>query len=107
MRCVRLRGPPRGRWPEWRCGGPLIGKGWPSGGAVEQSRDEELRAQGWTRQFLADEPRLSEAVDLYRSLGLEVHLEPLSPAEEGECRSCLEANLERFKVIYTRPTRGG
>lgn len=74
---------------------------------MEQSRDEELRAQGWTRQFLADEPRLSEAVDLYRSLGLEVHLEPLSPAEGGECRSCLEADLERFRVIYTRPTRGG
>jgi hypothetical protein len=71
------------------------------------SAEEELRRQGWTRQFTADEPRLSEAVELYRSLGLEVHLEPFSPAGEGECRSCLEANLERFKVIYTRPTRGG
>ncbi len=62
---------------------------------------------GWTKQFVAAEPRLSEAVELYRSLGLEVRLEPLPPAEEGECRSCLEANLERFKVIYTRPAREG
>ena len=85
----------------------MVKRGWPSGGAVEQSRDEELRAQGWTRQFLADEPRLSEAVDLYRSLGLEVHLEPLSLAEERECQRCLEANPERFKVIYTRPMQGG
>lgn len=63
--------------------------------------------EGWTKQFVAAEPRLSEAVELYRSLGLEVRLEPLSPAEEGEeCRSCLEANRERFKVIYTRPAKG-
>ncbi len=89
------------------CRGPLIRGNWPVGGEVGQSREEELRAQGWTRQFLADEPRLSEAVELYRSLGLEVHLEPLPPEGEGECRSCLEADPGRFRVIYTRPIHGG
>ncbi|MEJ5378330.1 MAG: hypothetical protein WHX93_17280 [bacterium] len=63
---------------------------------------------GWTRQFVASEPRLSEAVELYRSLGLEVRLEPVSPGSlEGECLQCLEAAPDRFKVIYTRPVDGG
>jgi len=66
-------------------------------------REEELAAQGWTRQFVANEPRLSEAVELYESLGMEVLLEPLpADAEEGECRSCLDVAPEQFRIIYTR-----
>jgi hypothetical protein len=68
-------------------------------------REEELLAQGWTRQFVANEPRLSEAVEVYRSLGLEVHLEPLpAQAQEGECRTCLDVAPEQFRIIYTRPS---
>ena len=67
------------------------------------SRDEELRSQGWKKQFSTCEPRLSEAVELYRSLGYEVHLEPLpEKAEGGECRTCLEVDLGRYRTIYTR-----
>lgn len=70
------------------------------------SRDEELRVQGWTRQFVANEPRLSEAVELYRSLGFEVHLEPLPQEAKGdECTACLDAAPELFRIIYTRPSR--
>jgi hypothetical protein len=66
-------------------------------------REEELLAQGWTRQFVAGEPRLSEAVELYQSLGYEVLMEPLpARAEEGECRSCLEVDMDRYRIIYTR-----
>ncbi len=64
--------------------------------------------EGWTRQFVAAEPRLSEAVELYRSLGLEVRLEPVTPGSlKGECVQCLEAAPDRFKVIYTRPVDRG
>jgi len=68
------------------------------------SRQQELENQGWTRQFTADEPRLSEAVEEYRELGFEVHLEPLDPQEmqQGECSSCLMAQCDRYKIIYTR-----
>ena len=63
--------------------------------------------EGWTRQFMADEPRLSEAVELYKSLGFEVHLEPVVPDESSEeCTACLEAMCNRYKTIYTRPVEG-
>ena len=75
-------------------------------------REAQLRAEGWARQFMADEPRLSEATEEYRSLGFEVRLEPVDPvacASGSECRACLAdpATAARFKVIFTRPRSGG
>jgi hypothetical protein len=67
------------------------------------SREEELKKEGWVRQFTTDEPRLSEAVELYESIGVEVRLEPWDLGElEDECDECLAAYPERFKTIYTR-----
>jgi hypothetical protein len=72
------------------------------------STQRELEQQGWTRQFTTDEPRLSEAVALYRSLGLEVHLEPVLPGTpDAGCGECyLPQCADRHKVIYTRPAKG-
>lgn len=67
----------------------------------KSTRQAELEAQGWTACFSADEPRLSEAVELYESLGLEVHLEPLRP-DSDECTSCLENSFNPCRMIYTR-----
>jgi len=70
----------------------------------KSSRQEELEREGWARQFTADEPRLSEAVVLYESLGLEVHLEPVAPDELAEgCQLCFKEEGNRYKTIYTRP----
>ena len=73
-------------------------------------KDDELKKDGWTRQFVSDEPRLSEMVETYRSIGLDVHLEPLLTDEKpeetecGECRVCFEgAPKDKYKIIYTRP----
>jgi hypothetical protein len=67
------------------------------------SRREDLERQGWTRQFTADEPRLSEASEEYKKLGFEVLWEPVNPREmEGECSSCLMAACDQYKIIYTR-----
>ena len=74
-------------------------------------REEELAMEGWERRFVASEPRLSEAVELYESIGFDVLLEPL-PTEEaledagcGEkgCTACFDVDRERYKIIYTRP----
>ncbi len=66
-------------------------------------REKELEKQGWKRQFIVDEPRLSESVELYKELGFEVHLEPLRPDEmPNECTKCMEENPERYKIIFTR-----
>jgi hypothetical protein len=56
----------------------------------------------WTRRFVIGPARLAEYVDFYRSLGFEVRLEPVPPAELLEqCSDCALA-LTFFKVIYTR-----
>lgn len=69
----------------------------------------ELKKQGWVKQFVADEPRLSEAVELYKSLGYEVRLEPVDFDEVSEeCRKCLlYQDCSRYRVIYIRPSSKG
>jgi hypothetical protein len=70
------------------------------------TRRKELESEGWVRQFTADEPRLSEAVGEYKELGFDVLAEPIDSAElGGECASCLMADCDRYKVIYTRPNK--
>ncbi len=88
-------------------------------GSESPSRKEELEKDGWVMQFVAGEPRLSEAVDLYRELGFEVHLEPLPKGQEcdacsgmegheakGECRVCFDGFEDQYKIIFTRRQKG-
>jgi len=81
---------------------------------TDPSNGDSLLRKGWTRQFTASEPRLSEAVAAYEEAGFEVRLEPLPPASSGgsragereagdECRICFEGFEDRYRVIYTRP----
>lgn len=74
------------------------------------AREAQLLAQGWVKQFLADEPRLSEAVEEYRELGFEVRLEEVDPAAcaaSSGCAACFASPelAARFKVIFTRRPR--
>jgi hypothetical protein len=45
------------------------------------TRQDELARQGWQRKSTYDEPRLSEMADMYKDIGLEVHLEPFHADE--------------------------
>jgi hypothetical protein len=75
-------------------------------------RIKELEEKGWIKQFIANEPRLSEAVELYKGVGFEVHLEPLpkgqecetcaGPEERQECRVCFDGFEDLYKIIFTR-----
>lgn len=68
-----------------------------------KSKEEKLKRKGWVRRFATDEPRLSEAVELYRSLGYEVNLEPATFNEENDlCKTCIQANCKKYKTIYIR-----
>jgi hypothetical protein len=81
------------------------------------TRLEALKKEGWTCQFVAGEPRLSEAVALYRESGFEVHLEPLPSGgkpdllpliDSGDgCAKCFEGFEDQYKIIFTRPGRDG
>ena len=65
--------------------------------------EEQLKKEGWQRQFTTEEPRLSESVELYKSLGFEVHLEPTTSEEiQGDCGVCFEGREDQYKTIYTR-----
>ena len=85
----------------------------------EKSGVTTLEKEGWTRRFVAGEPRLSEAVEVYNQAGFEVCLQPLPtkereceacPGEENshqngkECRVCFEGFEDQYKIIFTRPT---
>jgi len=80
----------------------------------ESSKGEDaLIREGWTRRFVANEPRLTESVELYQSMGYEVRLEALPPVdcdsadeESRECRACFKGFEDQYKIIYTRPKRG-
>ncbi|MEE8436829.1 MAG: hypothetical protein V3S22_00690 [Candidatus Neomarinimicrobiota bacterium] len=65
----------------------------------------KIRAGGWEKQFTRGEPRLSEMVDLFESIGREVRLEPAGPPENyvGEdCESCFLSCGNDQKTIWTR-----
>jgi len=80
-----------------------------------QSRIDDLEQGGWNKRFVASEPRMSEAVQMYKDAGFDVHLEPLPKEPEceiysggenesgDECRVCFEGLEEQYKIIFTKP----
>lgn len=74
----------------------------------EQAEDRLLR-EGWRRITTIGEPRLSEIVETYKTLGYDVHVE--SWQTEGEdCTSCLDEDQAAGKVlgtVYTRRSESG
>ena len=66
------------------------------------TREEELTAEGWTKQSTTDEPRLSELKDMYEEIGFELHLEAFNPANEPGCSECMKLDPDRYKTIYTK-----
>lgn len=70
----------------------------------ERPANPRLAAEGWTRRFMADSERLTEYLDLYTTLGLEVRTEKVEPEEVGEeCSDCRLIICRQFVTIYTRP----
>ena len=71
-----------------------------------------LEERGWTRRFIACEPRLSEAVKLYQESGFDVLLVNLASEEKisgctkienhDTCRECYNDSEKQYRIIYTR-----
>ena len=68
--------------------------------------DKKLIKEGWKKQATYDDPRLSEMVEMYAEIGLEVHLEPFNAENETGCTGCMQLMPDRFKTIYTRRKAG-
>ena len=85
------------------CNSPITGEN------TMTEREKILWEEGWERQCIVTEPRLSELAELYESIGFEVILEPVDPNGCGTgCRECFkdEANLAKHRTIYTRKKSG-
>ena len=63
---------------------------------------EKLVSQGWKKQGIYDEARLGEIIEMYREIGLEVHLEPFNPENENGCTTCMQQKPDEYKILYTR-----
>ena len=64
---------------------------------------KELEKKGWIKHNTIDDPRLSEIIEEYESLGFEVHLEPMKLEDmDKECRICYKNQLDKLKTVYTR-----
>ena len=70
--------------------------------------EEKLISEGWQKQATYDDPRLTELVEMYEEIGIDVHLEPFNPENEKGCTGCMQMMPELYKTIYTRnkPERG-
>ena len=68
-----------------------------------KSKVAELEQLGWQMQFTTDEPRLSEAVELYESLDYEVRIEPAcAELPLPECATCYQRFCDKYKTIFIR-----
>ena len=70
------------------------------------SREQELINKGWEKQSTHDEPRLTDIVEMYEEIGLEVLVEPFNPNDEPGCTDCMQACSDKYKTIYTRQKNG-
>jgi hypothetical protein len=68
----------------------------------KKSQIKALEKEGWVKKFSVEVHRVEEYVELYRSLDLQVRVEPVIPNERKECQICFETECDRFKTIYTR-----
>ena len=64
---------------------------------------EELEKMGWIKRTTIGEPRLSEIVELYKSLGYEVRIEPVKlDALDDDCKRCYENEVDEVKTVYVK-----
>ncbi len=84
---------------------PMAGAGTPEIGE-HTAREAQLAADGWEKKFTASEPRLSEAKEMYESMGYEVRFEAANTDPSAGCTSCLSVAPDRNKTIWIRKKTG-
>ncbi len=64
--------------------------------------EQQIIADGWTRQFTTFPNRVQEYIDLYEAAGLEVRIEDwaLTADEDPSCNDC--ALIGIMRTIFTR-----
>lgn len=70
-----------------------------------EKKDEKrnpIRGKDWERTFTIEERRVDEYVDLYKSIGYEVRIEPATPDEIQECQACFKAEFDNLRTIFIK-----
>ncbi len=70
-------------------------------------KEDPLEKEGWQRRSILDEPRLGEVVKMYEDMGLEVLVTDLKPELAEGCKTCIDGQAGKLKVVYTRSRKGG
>ncbi|OHC70475.1 MAG: hypothetical protein A3H93_13960 [Rhodocyclales bacterium RIFCSPLOWO2_02_FULL_63_24] len=76
--------------------------------AKATSPEDTLLRDGWVRQTTIGEPRLSEIVQNYKTMGFEVHVEEFKTEGDG-CNTCFDAGQEMgfmYGTVYVRKRSG-
>ncbi len=69
--------------------------------------DADLLAEGWARRHFIDPGRVQESIELYESMGFEVHTRKPEASEFGsQCQLCASTSCGSFVLIYTRKKNG-
>ena len=86
-----------------------LGAGTSTDGAFDAGAtdDSSLESQGWQKRSILDEPRLSEALQMYRELGFEVKVVKLDTGGTSACSVCLDGPDDGTSVVYTRKEERG
>ena len=64
---------------------------------------KELEKKDWIKRTTINEFRLSEIISEYKSLGYEVHLEPVKLEDlAAECKKDYRTQCAKLKTIYIR-----
>ena len=69
------------------------------------SPEDALLKDGWKRQTTIGEPRLSEIVNNYKTMGFEVHVEEFKTEGESGCTTCFDAGQGMgfsYGTVYVR-----
>ena len=68
-----------------------------------KSKKAKLNDEGWIKRTTINEPKLSEMVEEYESLGFEVLLEPVNLDECADCgKICYGNDVDEFRTVYVR-----
>jgi hypothetical protein len=74
---------------------------------LKSNMSKKLEKEGWIKRTTIGEPRLSEIIELYKSLGYEVRVERVKLEElDNECRKCYENAADDIKTVYVKKKVG-
>jgi hypothetical protein len=63
---------------------------------------EKMEMEGWKLASTTSGAHLNRILEMYKELGMNVHLEEVTPEECGGCTLCYVAGSETIYRVYTR-----